>query len=262
MKRFIGPLVLLLLLAVVSAASAQDKYIEDETRSGGGAPNGVWYGGPNSLPIGNANRDEALSHAYAMGPVQPLIQEFLNRGYIRTPQEDEAILQPNLTVVAVTFQKPGTPTSVRQPVILIASKKIGDYFVSQVYGGVVGGDDPNGQLHVYSDPPDGPALVTGRPVVGGGGRGTLRPEMKMPGDVDGVYDPAAFIPSSNPVPWSYQVETSNRYSAEVWMQYATVVGTVTIVGGLNGYRTGQWVGAAWGAVSAWVLANTAFWASH
>ena len=260
MKRFIGPLVLLLLFAP-ALASAQNKYIEDETRPGG-APNGVWMGGPNSLPIGNGSRDEALTHAYAMGPVQPLVQEFLTRGYIRTPQEDEAILQPNLTVVAITFQKPGTPTSVRQPVILIASKKIGDYFVSQIYGGLVGGDDPNGQLHVYSGPPDGPALVTGHPTAGGGGRGTLRPEMKMPGDVDGVYDPAAFIASPKPVDWSYQVETSNGYSADVWRQYATVVGTVTVVGGLNGYRTGGWTGAAWGAVSAWVLANTAFWASH
>lgn len=263
MKRFIGPLALLVLLAAPALTHAQNKYPDDETGRGGGAPLDAWIGGPNSLPIGNGSRDEAITHALGMSAMRPLIDEFLRRGYERTPAEDEAILQPNLSVVAITFQKPGWSTSYRQPVILVASKKIGDYFVSQIYGGIVGGDDPDGPMQAYDLSPDEALFVQGR-VLGGGGRGVLRTEMKMPGDgeVYAGYDPAGFIPTPPPVSWSYQVEISSGVSADVWKQYGVVVGTATLMGGLNGYRTGTWQGAAWGAVSAWYVANTAFWATH
>src|SRR5215831_11408429 len=106
MKRFIGPLALLVFLAVPSIGHAQVKFPDDESGRYGGAPFGVWLGGTNSLPIGSGNAREAIAHALAMPAVRPILDEFTRRGYLRLSDGDVAFLEPNFTAVAITFRKP------------------------------------------------------------------------------------------------------------------------------------------------------------
>jgi len=265
MKRFIGPLMLLSFLAVPSIGHAQNRYPVDDGRNGGGAPLGIWPGGPNSLPIGNGSAPEAISRALSMPVVRPIMDEFHRRGYVRLPEGDVAFLQPNFTAVAITYRKPGWAPTYRTPVILVASRKEGNYFVTQTYGGIVGGDDPDGPMHVYDEWPDKAVLVLGR-VASGSPRGTLRPQA-TPGEFAGfvsAYDPSAFGPMLASQ-WDYTLYDNTGYGAHVWSQYATIVGSATMIGTLNGFRAPieSWPATVtWGAVSAWYLGNTAFWATH
>ncbi|HKA24729.1 MAG TPA: hypothetical protein VKF80_07095 [Candidatus Eisenbacteria bacterium] len=266
MKRFIGPLLVFTLLA--SPIHAQNRYPDDERR-GGGATNGVWLGGRNSLPIGDGSSANAISSALALPAVRPMMDEFARRGYQRLPDGDAAFLRPNLTVVGITFRKPDWDPTYRTPVIYVVSRKEGDFFVTQAYGGIVGGDDPNGPLHVYDEWPDKALLVAGKILSGSRRVGTLRPEAggTTPGEFAGfvtAYDPSAFGPMLSSQ-WDYQLYENTGYGAHVWSQYAAIVGSATLVGGLNGFRAppDTWPGTVtWGAVGAWYVANTGFWATH
>jgi hypothetical protein len=150
----------------------------------------------------------------------------------------------------------------------VATRKQGDCFVTQAYGGLVGGDDPNGPLHVYDDAPDNGVQVAGH-LTAGGGRGVIRTNAggTTPGEFAGfvtAYDPSQFgalVATS----WDYTLYDNTGYGSHVWSQYARMVGAATMIGGLSGFRAPpeSWpVSVTWGAVSGWYLANTGFWATH
>jgi hypothetical protein len=231
-------------------------------------PNGVWLGGPNSLPLGNGNAREAIARALSMSAVRPIMDEFSRRGYVRLPEGDQAFLQPNFTAVGITYRRPDWAPTYRTPVILVATRKEGGYFVTQAYGGIVGGDDPDGPMQVYDEWPDNAVLVAGR-VTLSGGRGVQRPNVggTTPGEFAGfvtAYDPSA-LGSMLASQWDYTLYQNTGYGAHVWSQYATIVGASTMVGTLSGFRApiDAWPATVtWGAVSAWYLSNTAFWATH
>src|SRR5262249_10948552 len=142
------------------------------------------------------NAREAIAHALAMPAVRPILDEFTRRGYLRLSDGDVAFLEPNFTAVAITFRKPGVAPTVRTPVVLVASRKEGNYFVTQAYGGIVGGDDLNGPMHAYDEWPDNGVVVVGR-VTGGGARRVIRTNAggTTPGEFAGfvtAYDPSNF----------------------------------------------------------------------
>jgi hypothetical protein len=268
MKRFIGPLALLVFMAAPSIGHTQVKFPNDESGRYGGTPLGAWLGGTNSLPIGNGNAHEAIAHALVMPAVRPILDEYTRRGYLRLSDGDVAFLEPNFTVVAITFQKPGIPPTQRTPVVLVASRKEGNYYVTQAYGGIVGGDDPDGPMHVYDEWPDRAVVVAGR-ITGGSGRGVIRTNAggTTPGEFAGfvtAYDPGNFGNLLSAT-WDYTLYDETGYGAHVWSQYAQVVGASTLFGGLNGFRAPPetWpVSVTWGAVAGFGLANTTFWATH
>lgn len=256
--------VVLLAIVLAAPAMAQSRYIEDDRNPNGGVfTTHDWPGGPHSLPLGSYPPATVIQAALAMEPMKVAVRAFEGRGYVRRSDQDAAFGNDGFSVVAICWQKPGIPTESRQPTIFAATKLVGGYYVTQIYGGVVGSDDGE-TLQTFGEP----FLLSGERRGSGSPRRTLTPNAggTSPGEIAGfasAYDPANWNPVTGPDFWSYAVLQGTGYPVDVWQQYGQAIGTPMIMGGLTGWsRTHSWQYAAWGAVAAWAAANNAFWLAH
>jgi hypothetical protein len=256
--------VVLLAIALAAPAMAQSRYPEDARNPDGGAfSSRSWPGGPHSLPLGSHPPSAVIQAALAMEPMKVAVREFESRGYLRRADQDACFTNETMSVVAICWQKPGIPTESRQPTIFAATKFINGYYVTQIYGGVVGSDD-GVTLETFGES----FVLSGSRHGSGSPRGSRSPNAggTSPGELAGfcsAYDPAGWNPITGPDFWSYAVWQGTGYPVDVWQQYGQAMGQPIIVGGLSGWaRYRSWQGAAWGAVCGWCLANNGFWLSH
>jgi hypothetical protein len=260
-------LIFVLAVGLHAPATAQSRYIEDDRNPNGGAhPTQSWPGGPHSLPLGSCPPSAAIQTALAMEPMKVAMRTFESRGYIRRADQDAAFVNEGFAVVAICWEKPGVPTESRQPTIFATTKFMGGYFVTQVYGGVVGSDDGI-TLRTYDDPSDPIFVLAGTRRGAGSGRGSLTPDAggTSPGEIAGfasAYDAAGWTIAGADL-WSYAIYEGTGYPVDVWQQYGQAIGTPMIIGGLSAWgRSYSWQYAAWGAVAGWCVANNAFWLAH
>ncbi|MEQ1832518.1 MAG: hypothetical protein ABL977_05635 [Candidatus Eisenbacteria bacterium] len=68
--------------------------------------------------------DVIVAQAYSLGPVQLLVTEYGQRGYIRRADLDVAAYSPTQTTLSLAYQKPGISTDLEMPTIAITSKVV------------------------------------------------------------------------------------------------------------------------------------------
>lgn len=113
-----------------------------------------WPGGPSSLPYNmpadwRSLRDRAL----ALPGVNEMIIAFQARGYVRRADRDTAYTQFGRSGAVLSFEIPGVPIDVRQPVVIVHSQAVhiveaGGWFPITVVGGMVAKDSVVGLDHV------------------------------------------------------------------------------------------------------------------
>ena len=269
MKRFIGPLMVLIVMLLSDSVTAQVSYpVEDDYRGGGGPGRPPYAGGPRSLPLGSYDPHLVLAAALDLEPVQAAIPAFERRGYIRRPDQDAAFTSDNYAIAVIAWQKPGVSPDVRQPAIFVITKQVGDYYATQVFGGVVGPAEDGEHVRAWDTADDQAFILTGALTGGGSPRGTLRPEAggTSPGEIAGfasAYDPVHWNPVTGGAFWNYASVEATGYPISVWQQYGEAITYGSVLGGLGAWRgTNPWPVAAWGAVAGWVAAHHNFWAAR
>ncbi len=204
-----------------------------------------------SLPLGTeVAGHQVLSGAYGMPMVQQSVQQFLSRGYIRRQDLDNAVSKQAYSCAVLCFEKPGTPVTDQQPVIVVITKPLpatgpdGSQQVvlaTQLFGGMLA--DSAGTI-VGRDTPGDPSFVV--TAVGSPDGASVQP------DIDSEvleYKYAGYSLASNGAPDPY----SALWTAipDVWQNFIICV-SVAYVGG---FIKGGPVGAAISAVTV----GTIYW---
>jgi hypothetical protein len=200
-------LLIVALLLTASTAQAIERRLEPrnvDPVSGTGLPSQVsaWQGGPNSLPYNWIwmTWDQIRNHAEMLDGVQPALQEFANRGYIRRADLDTAYTSPGVSAVVLAFEKPGEDPRVEQPIILVQSFAVeypdGWWPVTMIGGMIVRDSVANG-THIPALTGDAVLSVVQYETTNGGPIGPEGPDWDV--IVAGVFSmkEAAFMYARN-----------------------------------------------------------------
>ena len=207
---------------------------------GGGGDYTYWYGNLVALPHGSPMEAPfILSKAYQMPAVQLAISTFQNRGYIRRTDLDEAVCKSVGTYAMIAFEKPGHSTWEQQPFILIETVTWGDYWVTQLIGGIA--QDSSGICVLREPAGDESLVVQGAP--------TGHVVFEGMGDVYvAMYTGRTGGPPNTDAAWNYWT----GHDAEYWTKLGVNIGATAIVAGATGGGgvVARCVAAAgWGALA-------------
>ncbi len=232
-------------------------------------------GGEQALPYGYNDAAAVLTHARTMPAVTQAIEQLVARGYVRRPDTDVAGTQRGFSFACLGFEKPGSPVSDRQPLLVVATKafevpNVGFRPASQVYAGLFA--DSAGCVRVVSTPSDSAFGVVGQPI----GAST-----SLTRTLDAYFgipaSPLAFRDEwlefrytayeHHAGTWQYRNTTSPAMQALMSEAYQVTAWNATMgaIAGVTGFAAGPQIGTATtllGAYTSGLAAWGTFWIEH